>query len=181
MAVWELRSAHYLNTVEPTKWTHEEVPRGGKAMRKDYVVPLYLHPDDPAEQTPPGSGVLIVAHKRSAAYPMAILFIGDPTPDMVPMDDEAEEITNRLKHKWGSHPIEGLPGDFSQSLISAFERQMAEIRSGSVAQPMVPNTGGVSREDFDRLQSQFAQLSDQLASTMAHNAELEAAKSERRV
>lgn len=166
MARWRLENAHYLN-VPGNEWVYEEQSRSsGKAARQRFTVPQYLDPRDGADHNYPGE--IIVAHVESKAFPRDIVFVGSPTPDMTPLDEEAEKITKELQPTW-QHPIESLPGQYSQSLITAFENQITELmQSGKAAKPVSVSVGSVSEADFKALQEQVAQL-------MAQNAELKAA------
>lgn len=163
MARWRLTQPHYLN-VPGTEWEYKEVDRTtGKQGRKVYPVPLLLSPNEPSDQNYPGE--IIVAQGKSAS-PKDIIFLGEPTPDMEPLDDEAEKISAACAPKW-SHPIESLPGSFSASLISNFEKQIASAFANNptaIASPV--SAGSVSSNDFAKLQAQVAEL-------MARNSELE--------
>src|SRR6266705_1767114 len=106
MARWRLRTGHYLN-VPGTEWEYKETDRTtGKTGRKVFAVPMLLDPNDPADHNYPGE--IIVASAEDRAFPRDIIFLGDPTPDMEPIDDEAEAISEALASKW-VHPIESLP------------------------------------------------------------------------
>lgn len=165
MARWRLENAHYLS-VPGNEWVYEEQSRSsGKAARQRFTVPQYLDPRDGADHNYPGE--IIVAHAESKAYPRDIIFVGPPTPDMTPLDEEAEKITEELQPTW-QHPIESLPGQYSQSLITAFENQIGELMKSGQAKPVSLSTGSVSEADFKALQEQVAAL-------MAKNAELAAA------
>jgi hypothetical protein len=75
--------------------------------------------------------------------------------------------------KW-IHPVESLPGNYSQSLIETFQKQIDAIAAGRSINPVAAApTGGVSKEEFEALQAQVAAL-------MARNLELEAAAPDRR-
>lgn len=169
MARWRLTQPHYLN-VPGTEWEYKETNRvSGKQATKRFPVPLYLDPEDVSEQTPPNSGMIVVTDKANRAFPHDIVFVGPPTPDMDPLDEEAEAISEAESKKW-VHPIDSLPGNYSASLLTAFEAQLAELMSKQPVRTQLPQpSAGVSKEDFDALQSQVAQL-------MARNAELEAAQ-----
>lgn len=171
MARWRLRQKHYLN-VPGTKWEYEETNRNtGKRNRVAFSVPVHLDPEDPSDHNYPGE--VIVANKEDRAYRNDIIFLGEPTPDMEPIDDEAQAISDALRPKW-QHPIESLPGDFSASLISNFERQMKDLMNSGQAKPANPvSAGSVSAEEFAKLQEQVAAL-------MAKNAELESKQGKRR-
>jgi hypothetical protein len=63
-----------------------------------------------------------------------IVFIGDPTPDMLPVDDEAREITATFEVRWKAKP-ESMAGDYSQSLIDKFNVEAEAIRAKPVEVP----------------------------------------------
>lgn len=162
---------HYLN-VPGTEWEYKEVDRStGKQGRKVYSVPMYLNPNEPSDYNHPGE--IIVAQGKNP-NPKDIIFVGEPTPDMEPLDDEAQKITDQCKPKW-LHPIDTLPGngDYSASLLSKLERQLDAASKNQPTQQTVVK--GIDPEDFKKVQEQLAQL-------MARNLELEekAAKPERR-
>lgn len=158
MARWKLRIAHYLNgrfpDMDATEWEYKETDRvTGREHRKRFKVPAYFE-----------AGTIVCHEGRGLETDC--VFEGDPGPEMVPLDDEAKALSAALEHKW-KHAIEDLPGQgFTASLLSNLEKQLSEIALAKPVQPVVAPTGGVSKEDFEKLQEQFAAL-------MAKNAELE--------
>jgi len=110
MARWRLTNKHYLN-VPGTEWEYEEVTNAGKRHKARLPVPLYIDPDDREFQD--RNGDVIVAHEGSAQRG-DITFIGLPTQDMDPIDDEAKAISASIT--FGEHPIDSLPAT-GQSLI----------------------------------------------------------------
>lgn len=159
MARWRLMSAHYLQ-VPGTEWEYKETDRvSGKQGRKVYIVPAYLNPNDAPDHNYPGE--IIVCHSGKGQS-RDIEFIGPPTPDMEPLDDEATALSDAMRPLW-NHPINSLPGQgFSDSLLASFEKQLTEIMNKS-AKPII---GGVDPTAFAELQVQVQVL-------MARNAELE--------
>lgn len=112
MARWRLRSAHYLK-VPGTEYEHKETDRAtGKQAKKVFPVPLYLNPEDQADCNYPGE-IIVTDKKSHPAYPKDIYFVGQPTPEMEPLDEEAEKISASFAKKW-EHPIESLPTTMSQ-------------------------------------------------------------------
>lgn len=167
MARWRLRDAHYIN-VPGTEWEYSETDQAtGRRLRKVYDVPLYLNPKDPADCNYPGE--IIVSNKLDPAYRRDILFSGPPTPDMEPIDDEAQEISQGFidSGAW-KHPIESMNMTYSQSVLSEFEQEMAKLLTKNV-QITMPNiaTGGISQKQFDDLQSTVKQLMEQNATLQA--------------
>ena len=131
MARWKLACPHYLN-VPGTEWEYNET-RNGKVNRKRFAVGRYLNTADPGDWTVKwGSkddedGEIIVCH-QGKGDPSDIVFIGDPTPDMIPVDDEARAISKSFESRWAYKP-ESAEVDFSQSLVDKFEEAMAVSRS----------------------------------------------------
>jgi|SRR5215831_2844328 len=153
---WRLCAKHYL-WVPDTFYLYEETSREtGKLARKQWPVPLYLDPDSPADQNYPGE--IIVCH-AGKGQKRDIIFKGPPTPDMEPLDDEAQALSDAERHKW-VHPIESLPGDFSASLLSVFQQQIDElVRSGKAPAPAQNvSADTVSKKDFDELKASVALL-----------------------
>lgn len=130
MARWKLAVSHYLN-VPGTEWEYSEADRStGRPVRRKFSVPRLLDIRDPQDWTNKwgnndnAEGEIIVCHEGKGE-PKDVVFIGDPSPDMIPVDDEAIAITNALKPKWEMRP-EILPGDYSQSLVDKFQIQMQD-------------------------------------------------------
>lgn len=154
MARWRLMQPHYLN-VPGTEWEYKETTSTGKQGRKMFQVPTYLNPNDGSDHNYPGEIIVCYAGK---GHPKDIEFVGPPTPDMEPLDDEAQAINAELAPSW-THPIDALPGNgYSQSILRDFERQMAAAET----RPNV-STSGVSQEKFDELQAQVKALMEQNA------------------
>lgn len=122
MARWRLLQPHYLKT-EDEIYEYKETNRDtGRQATKKYEVPRLFDPNNPADCD--RNGECIVCHKGKGQRG-DFVFFGPPTPDMEPLDDEAKKISAEWEKKW-ERPIESLPGDFSQSLISEFEKKMLE-------------------------------------------------------
>lgn len=168
MARWKLNVGHYLN-VPGTEWEYKETDRtSGRQARKVFVVPLHLDPNVEADHNYPNEGMIVVAYDNKK-YPRDYVFIGPPTPDMTPLDEEAEAISAKEAKNW-RHPIEDEfieGGGYSASILRDFERQIAEIQAGMQTKPAAPvSVNSVDPEDFARLQEQVAQL-------LAQNSELQ--------
>ena len=148
---WRLLQPHYLN-VPGTEWEYKEVDRtSGKQARKVYEVPLLLNPNDPNDYNYPGE--IIVCHEGKGQR-QDIVFVGPPTPDMEPIDEEAKMLSASMEKGW-VHPIESLPeqGGYSQSLLTDFQRQLSE----AMANAPVRNAA-VSKDEFEELKKQMAEL-----------------------
>ena len=130
MARWRLVGPHYLN-VEGSTWEYKEVDRTtGKQKRTLFPVPQLLDPDNPGDWNyvyGKDSGEIIVADK-AGDYPKDIIFAGEPTPDMVPLDDEAKAISAKMAPKW-KHPIESLSGTYAEAMMKDLTAEVAEVRS----------------------------------------------------
>lgn len=163
MARWSLRNSHYLN-VPGNEWMHEETDREtGRRNRKIYTVPQLLDPNNPQDQNYRELGEVIVCHEGKGE-PRDIVFVGEPTPEMEPLDSEAEAITASLRQKW-EHPIDTLPANGGMNeQESAFMKAMMS----QFAQNAQPNSS-VPQAEFDKLKEQVAEL-------MAQNATLKAEK-----
>ena len=133
MARWKLMGPHYLN-VEGTEWEYKETDRKtGREIRKKLPVPMFLDPRDPSEcnyqwgNRDNQEGEIIVCWK-GRGEDRDIVFHGNPTPDMVPLDAEAEEISASFTELWRYKP-EVDPGTYSQSLVDRFQIEMAAVKS----------------------------------------------------
>src|SRR5262245_6578320 len=165
MARWRLTQPHYLQ-VPGTEWEYKETDREtNRQARKVFEVPLYLDPRDAADWNYRSEEAIIVSNKFDPAFRRDFVFTGPPTPDMEPLDDEAKKITQGYidSGAW-VHPIDSLNMNYSQSVLSDFERQIAGLLAGAVQKAGPPqnlSVGGVSQESFDRLQEQVAKLMEQ--------------------
>lgn len=154
MARWRLMTPHYLNIIdpdsgEPTEWVYAETDRTtGKARRKVYHVPQLLDPKDPTQLN---FGDDIVVCQEGKGLPKDIIFFGEPTPDMEPMDEEAEAISASLQAKW-LHPIDTLPinGGMNEQEQKFMEQMMKAFGGAAQAQ----NTS-VSQAQYDELKREL--------------------------
>ncbi len=147
---WRLVNAHHLNIpVLPdgtkVEWEHKETAREtGRTVRKLFPVPMLLDPKDPADCNYPGE--IIVAHAIEGAHNLRqdYIFLGEPTPEMEPLNDAAQAISDSLQDKW-THPIDTLPANggmspseqaFMQNMMSEFAKQVgAALPQGNAAVP----------------------------------------------
>jgi hypothetical protein len=141
--------------LEAVEWEYKETDRvSGRERRKRYGVQMYCEPET-------------IVSRGESAQAGDFVYEGPPTPSMEPLDAEARAITNEHKASW-NHPIESLPGQgFSASLLGALEAQVQEAIRNPKAPPL--GVGGVSKEEFELLKEQLAEL-------MAKNAELVSTK-----
>ncbi len=157
MARWRILGPHYLN-VPGTEWEYKETDREtGRQGRKIFIVPRLL---DPGAVDRQGRNYEEIVCHEGKGLSSDIVFIGEPTPDMEPIDDEAKIISDGLKHKW-IHPIESMPasgGDYGAALINKFESMMTEIiqrKGGAVSTTRDPTVA--------ELMAQVKELSAQVA------------------
>lgn len=134
MARWKLMTAVYLKTTRGEEWEYSETDRKtGRPKRMKLPVPCLLDPREPTDWTntwgrgDDREGEIIVCCPGKG-LDTDIEFLGDPTPDMVPMDDEARAITASFANHWRYKP-EGTDIPHSQSLIDGMQAQMAELSS----------------------------------------------------
>ena len=164
---WRLNSKHYLRVAElpdgtRVEWEHKETSREtGRTVRKLYPVPILLDPDVPGDCNYPGE--IIVAHAVDGAINLSqdLIFEGNPTPEMEPLNDAAQAITATMRDQW-DHPIESLPANggmtlaesaFMQRLMETFERAATPAATAS----------GVTQAQYDELKAQVAALTTALA------------------
>jgi len=139
MARWKLMTAHYLN-VPGEEWEYSENDRTtGRPKRLKYPVPRLLDPRDPQSWTTRWGnrdnedGEIIVCFEGKGES-TDVTFFGDPTPDMVPVDEEAKAISATFEVRWKTKP-EAMAGDFSQSLVDRFQVEMAEKQAKAAEVP----------------------------------------------
>ena len=142
MARWRLAAAHYLNVAGIT-WEYSEVDRTtGRPKKKVFAVPLLLNPENPQDWNhvyskdgfgKPDTGEIVVA--QGDHEPRDIVFEGDPTPDMVPLDDAAKAISAKHAHKW-KYADESLEGTYADAMIKDLSEEMADIRAKTTSAPI---------------------------------------------
>lgn len=175
---WRLRSPHYLN-VPGTIWEQNETSREtGKVNRVQHHVGLFLNPDDPSDCD--RNGDVIVYHEVDGARPPRFghAFVGEPTPEMEPVNEEAEKISDSLEAKWSKPFTEFTTsdgGEFSERLLRGLEAALT--RAGAANPAALPGTQSVPIEQFNELKDQMAALQTQLATLTKP----EPAKTERRI
>lgn len=163
---WRLMSAHYLNVPElpdgtRVEWEHKETNMmNGRSVRKLYGVPILLNPNDAADCNYPGE-LIVASFVEGARIPVRdYIFIGDPTPEMEPINEEAQEITDRFREKW-DHPIDGLAtsGNLNPQEEAFFKNMMAAFTGAiqQAQQPQVANTA-ISNNDYEEMKERVAKL-----------------------
>ena len=144
MARWKLMTSHYLN-VPGEEWEYTENDRKtGRPRRTKFPVPRLLDIKDPTCWTTTWGvkgdedGEIIVCYEGKGES-TDIIFIGDPTPDMAPVDDEARAISATFEKHWKFKP-ENAAGEYSQSLVDKFQVELAEAQ----AKPQTVEVAGLS-------------------------------------
>lgn len=155
---WRLINAHYLPVATLPDGTDVEYQQSetnresGRVNRKTFQVPMFLNPGDSADQNYPGE--IIVAHEVEGAHNERrdYIFTGEPTPEMEPLNEAAEAISDSLRAKW-THPIDSLaPNGQMSDAESAFMTKMMEAFGKVTAPTSVP------KADYDALQARLAAL-----------------------
>lgn len=161
---WRLTSPHYLNVFQlpdgtRCEWEHRETAREtGRTVRKLFRVPILLNPNDPADFTHPGKIIVTQYVEGTRGQEGDIIFEGEPTPEMEPLNDEAEAITAKCKVRWFNPPIDSIPikggmnmdeQRFYDSMVRAFEKVAGN--------PVVPNQT-VPQAEYDALKERLAKL-----------------------
>lgn len=144
MARWKLTEPHYLN-VPGTKWEQTLTDRAtGRPKRISYPVPLYLHPDVESDwnyqENRNIEGEIIVCHEGKG-LPKDIVFAGEPTPGMLPLDEEATAISAKFADKWV--PNTGLDdasqsNSYQQKLLLGLLDKFSDAQTAATAAPMAP-------------------------------------------
>lgn len=131
MARWKLATAHYLNMIDASEWEYSETDRTtGRPRKRVFKVPTLLDPQDPTLwNSRAGEEGEIIVCDHGTHESRDYEFVGDPTADMIPLDDEAKAISAKFEAKW-NRPAEGLGADsYGESLIIGFQKQLAEVQS----------------------------------------------------
>lgn len=151
-ARWKLMQKHYIK-VPGTTWEYRETGNTGKQVRKTLEVPMYLDPDDPADHNYKADGLIIVANRESDDFMRDIIFVGDPTPDMVPLNAEAKEISARFQDQWGKPAVDIGEEGYSEALINTLTETLQSFNSTAK-----PSGFAVSDEKFNQLMEMNASL-----------------------
>lgn len=166
MARWKLTQPHYLAGTG-TKWEYTENSRtNGKPIRKQYDVPQYLNPEDPSDWNyvemidqrgrATEGGIVVCYEGKGEAKD--IIFTGKPTPDMIPLDDEAKAISAKLPMGIGF--AEEMPeGGYAGRILEGLGKQLADA--------MAATTPAQTNQDMSKFLESQERLSAQLAALLA--------------
>jgi hypothetical protein len=154
MARWRLvgEQAAYLKTDPPSIYTIRETDVvTGKTAQKVFEVPT---------EVPPGS---ILALAEGFHQDTDIIFSGDPTPDMYPLDEEAKAITAAMEQRWGQQFL-GLEGNYSDTIGRQIADLFTDIRS---SMPIQPSPVASPSNEVMELRSQVAELASVVKALLA--------------
>lgn len=186
MARWKLQVAHYLR-VPGTAWEQVETDREtGRQRRKAYPVPMLLDPKDPqcwshrpgqGHVTKGGSswdeGQIIVAYEGKTNDSRDIIFEGDPTPDMDPLDDEAREISSRY-HWWDKKGrLDDQFTSFSEAKLDEAAKMFADANAFAMKEvlrsPAVNDSMLESQKQMMEMMTKMGQAMTAMMGQIAHN------------
>lgn len=165
MARWKLTEAHYLN-VPGTKWEYTMQNRvTGKPVRKVFDVPLFINPEDEADWNVREGfdGYVAVCHEGKG-LPTDIIFLGDPTPGMLPLDEEAQALTAKFKWKpTAGTDEESKMASFSQGILNGLIDQMSDAQTKASAPQAV-----AGMEQLIAVMTQMMQQQGELIARLAN-------------
>jgi len=145
-------------------WSYTETSREtGRNVIKFFPVPRLLDPEDPRDCNKDGDCTVCW---QGQGLPQDISFTGNPTLDMEPLDAEAEAISEEVRRNC-KHPIDTLPGDFTQSILNDFQRQIDALAKGGHAQQ--PGNKAVTFQEFNDLKAMVEKLSKENSALRAVN------------
>lgn len=144
MARWKLACSHYLMTVRPAKWRYSHTDRTtGELVEKEFLVPRMLDINDPKcwtnrsgnpvsrggnDMDAEGEVVVCIEGKGERGD---IAFLGDPTPDMIPLDEEAQKISDSFQERWAYKPDQPEQS-FSQAMVNKADFTPAPVEIAGI-------------------------------------------------
>lgn len=176
MARWKLLAAHYL-TVEDCFWEQVETDREtGRQRRKQYPVPMHLDPKNPNDcNYRPNTGNVMTGGNSEEIGSIVVcykgkgerrdyVFIGEPTAEMEPLDDEAKAISDRIRETgrwdWASAGIE--------------TRSPHELRLDQAVEALGATAGKDYNAEFLTMQKQMMEMMAMMNKTLAEVANISA-------
>ncbi|MDE2106425.1 MAG: hypothetical protein KGL39_54925 [Patescibacteria group bacterium] len=174
MARWRLTASHYLNVPGCTYTREEQDRETGETAKFTYEVPMLLDIRSPPRRYSQDGNIFVT--DKPGGNPRDVVFLGPPTPDMEPQDDEARAIS--AKQSWQNPMGEGAfpsTGDvvYADALTQKFERMIIEITN-----KIAPSAPALSGAGIDP--DAFAELQKQVAALIEKNAQLENAAADKR-
>lgn len=163
---WRLNSAHYLNVPElpdgtRVEWEHKETDRtSGRSVRKLYSVPIILNPNDQADCNYPGE-IIVSSFVEGARIPARdYIFIGDPTPEMEPLNDEAQAIIEPFRLEWARRQMEPMSaGGLAQaSQLNSLEQSFLNAMTKAFANGVPAANAPLPSDDYNEMKERVAKL-----------------------
>lgn len=165
MARWQLTEPHYLNTPD-SKWEFETKDRTtGRSVRKQFAVPLHLDPNIESDwnyQERIGNNMVdgsIIVCYEGKGEPKDIVFTGAPTPGMLPLDDEAKEIS--AKFDWV--PTAGL--DENSQFNSFAQQTLIKLTAELKNVQQAPQIEGMS--EFMKTMAEMMKMQTEILAQLA--------------
>lgn len=179
---WRLIGPHYIHVIvdgERSQWEYSEQSREtGRMIRRRFEVPMFLDPKDQADHNYKELGLIIVCQgEPDRGFERDFKFFGEPGPDMEPMNEEAQAITDKLKAKW-EHPIEGLSATYGDVVLQSFEQQLKDVMAKAFT-PVAQQPAAVSTDvlvQLKAMQDQINALTNQNAALVADKEGVEVVK-----
>lgn len=173
MARFQLLEKHYIN-VDNCEYEYKEERQGAvrgrnRQKRTVFPVPMYFDPKDVADCNYGNPDRIIVSTIEDPRFPDDYLcragFV--PTLDMLPLDDEAEQMMDAFKRQYrGEHPIESLSGSYGDALFERLSSQLTALMSANPT--AIPQAApAVSQVEIDKLKSENAALAAKLDEVLA--------------
>lgn len=175
MARWKLTEPHYLN-VPGTEWEQTLTDRiTQRPVRKKFPVPLHLDPrieSDWNYNSEGGTlragdmdGIIVVAYAngKMSPGPRDVLFVGDPSPGMFPLDDEAREISAKFTWTPTATVDYGFGAEVASEqgkILNNLIKQLADATVKGQQQPAVPG--------FDKFMEAMAVMMQQQNAILEH-------------
>jgi hypothetical protein len=157
MARWKLTEPHYLN-VPGNEW--EQVvndPVTQRPIRKKFPVPTHLDPrvvDDWNHKSRDGMDGEITVAWKDKGEPGDIIFVGPPTPGMLPLDDEARAESAKFSWTATQTVSDGWIPDETTESGKILGRLMKQLADSTVSAPQAP-------AGFEKFMEAMAQMMQQ--------------------
>lgn len=139
MARWKLLTPHYLMLKDPSFWEQSENDRTtGRMAKKRFIVPTLLDPNDKDLWNyfeGQGYGEIHVSDGNNANARDYII-TGNPSPDMIPLDDEARAISAKFEKKWEFKA--GGEQSYGDKLLEGYQKDIAEAATRPAAPIEIP-------------------------------------------
>lgn len=167
MARWQLTEPHYLN-VPGTFWEQVTTDRRTqRPIRKQYPVPMHLDPRIETDWTQKAEnndmdGKIVVCY-AGKGLPTDIVFEGEPTPGMLPMDDEAREISSKYSWTPTNEVNYGVGVDDAShqgKILGGLIKQLAEATVSGQGSSAIP-------AGFEKFMESMAQMMQQQTMLLA--------------